>query len=248
MRRRRRGASKSKYMIVLLMASILVFVGGTYAAWNDDNNIISKLSTGKLEFMFAREEEELRYEFTVVDKQMLELEKLEVEAELSEDNRRLKLDFKKGVPVDKLVAGNLIKFRFPIENTEDGNYDNIKMKKVNFNENGSEQSFAVKEVFLNFAGNSYLLGENVYAIDLNFRKYQFTETDEKGEVYAGVYLKLSDSSRAALENMPKEFEIAEKDLLAMQPDETVKEQPDGIMVRYSSYIDIGIDQAGAAQD
>ncbi len=241
MRRRKKAANLQKYILGLVTGFVFILLGTGYAAWTDGLGIISEVKTGSFDMRF---DEAQACQLSIVDAQDKELAFLEVEVKLQgEDAKQLDIDFRQGIPLDKLLEGNMLRICFLLKNTEEGESALPLLKKADFTEEASELHMEAQESYLHYDSQVYLLEQSLYEVDLCFEQYPFTE-EKEGKLYTGFYLRLDEASREKLLHLPQHFSISEEELELLTREGEAGED-EGISVRYRCLIDLHLDQSGA---
>ena len=241
MRRRTRNIGISKYIIIPVFAAAMVFMGGTYAAWNDDVEIKGSLRSGSMNMVFGRTS---KREAVLTGRDGAVLEELLVELDYVADGKKVKVTFAEGLPIRRLAEEDVfLRLRFPVEASAESSYETILEKEADFSVKGRPLLIKAQDAFFQYAGAVYPMEGAAQAMDLGFRSYAFAER-EGDSLYVGSYLQLNETSREEIAALPETFEIKAEDLEALVADDTLTYVEDGFLVTYLYELDITLDQAG----
>lgn len=202
-------SKKYKYIIALILVSVLSLIGVSYSAWTDTLSIKGKFTTGNFNIEFAEGKH------VVVDLVSIEGSNVSVKENIrrfnmNKDDKSIKLNIKDELLQKLEEQGNMLRIGYPLRTTEDSHVKNIKTIKPNFNNPDDSISIIPSNIKITVEGKLIDLDEKVNKEDyrINFNVYKQIST-EKNKNFAIHYIEAKD-----INANPKEINIEYKDLVS----------------------------------
>lgn len=248
MRKRTRPVS-GKCILAASMAVGLCVVGVSYAAWSDKLQVTGNMTTGVFNMAFSQDVQ--TYTTDIVDSSGNPVKSLAgLEVRLSDQGKAVELAFTGGLPLSDLLKGRLLKVTFPLEN-EDGTFTNIKEYDLDLTAPWKTIEMEPQAESLVLDGQEYTVDESTaaYAIPLQFEVFQ-SFSREADLLTGSLYFRLTDQSRSRIQNLPSVLEVPaaalEKSQVGAADAEIAAAGQDGVLVKYTCTVPVGLDQNDAA--
>lgn len=200
---------KYKYIIALVLVSILSLIGVSYSAWTDTLSIKGKITTGNFNIEFAEGKH------IVVDLVSIEGSNISVKENIrrfniDKDDKSIKLNIKDELFNELEAQGNMLRVKYPLKATKDSHVKDIKPTKPNFNNPDDSLSIIPSNIKITVEGKLIDLDEEVNKEDylINFNVYKQIIT-EGNKCFAVLYIEAKD-----IDTNPKEINIEYKDLVS----------------------------------
>ena len=235
-----------KLVLAVAMAVSLGAVGISYAAWSGTLRSAEKLTTGTFRMVFSQQEQS--YAAGIVDpsgNQVFPLTGLTVQR--TEEGQSAAVTFPNGLPLDRLLEGDLLKLTFPLS-AEEGTVTDVKRYEPDFTVPWKVVEMEPQALSLVLDGQEYDAGEDIreaYDVPLQFDVFRSVEGTADA-MTGSLYFQLTEESRGRVQALPQTLEVSQAALDAGQM-HTAAENPaaaggDGVLVVYTCSVPVGLDQ------
>lgn len=235
---------KNKHFIIKLLVATFVFtgmlfMGSTYAKWLEKTQIKLSLKTDSFDIVYSGEKE---YSAELVSEKSQKAEKLDINIEFLEDNKKALVHFNKGIPYNAFDEDKFIRIKYPIENKRRDYIAIIKEVEENFENQSEKVDFVADRLYLSFGGETYIYPavDTEFNSNLTFDAYRFVERIDE-QIYMNLVLRLSDESREKVKMFPKSIAIGMNEFKGFEKTD-LKTNGDAVVVTYVAEFDSYLDQ------
>lgn len=238
-----------KPFIFLILFFGLTAIGGAYASWHSALSAEVKMTSGVLDVLFDKDADE-KYSVYLTDESGNN-ETL-IDAEFSTTDKEVEITFTKGLPINSLLEGKLLKLDFPLTTAQGSTVNKLNYTKLDMTKSGEDLELKADKALLAYEGAAYSLGEDEAAFmePLQFEVYKTLSEDGKDEFGGQIYLKLKAESLEKIHELPVSFIINSEKMqesidLDFNEGNLVAAAGNGVVVTYSCEIPFDVFQGGS---
>lgn len=242
--KRKKKMTAKRLLIFLIMLSGMMTLGVSYAAWNSELHIGTKMTSGRMNILF-RESFEEKYSVDLIDVEDRELP-LDVEVHLKDEGEKAEMRFKSGLPIDRLIVGDRIRVKFPLK-ADEGSIALINEREIKEDKPDEKLEMKAQRGMLIKQGKIFEIGsETGFMLPLEFEVYRGVETDEH-RMTGIVFLKLTAESIAKIQELPKTIFVNDAQLqpsvnVSFDEEKLAEKVGSGIAVIYSCELPFMVEQ------
>lgn len=239
-----------KTLVFLIIILGLSTLGISYASWNFNIHIDTKVTTGIMNIIF-NDKNDPNYNAQIMDINGNAIFPMKVDIDIQQEDKLAKVDFKNALPIDELLKGNIIKIQFPLIPSEDSSVNKLMLNKIDFTKDDNKKEeidMKAEETFLSFNQDLYLIQQNKenLILPLKFDLFKEISEDENQNIRYIAYLKLKQESINQIQNIQSPFIIDYQNLVKLEnisyDDQNMVNQSSGVITIYSCEIPIDLDQ------
>lgn len=241
MKRKNRIPTK-RFFIFLILLSSMFMLGVSYAAWTSRLQITSQVTTGNFNLLFA-DKLSGNYSIALVNEYNQIIEELDTDIEFLEKEKKLKLLFQSGLPVEELLVGNRIKIDFSLTAADDNSITGIKKISPDFDNPSEFVEFTVMDGALVKDEIFYSLPpETGFEKSLDFEVYRELNP-ESNQLHGCIFLQLTPESMELINQFPKTLTPAELERHPLESEQFANVNiQNGILIIYSCDIPFSVEQ------
>jgi len=236
-----------KYILAVVVTASLGVIGISHASWSDPLQITGRVTTGIFDMAFSPDRQ--GYAASIVDAEGTQTHGLAgVEIQLNDQGKAVDVTFQNGLPLDRLLDGDMIKLSYPLTKGDQATVD-IKQYEPDFTVPWKTVEMMPQLQSLILDGQEYTadLIPAGYSVPLKLDVFQaFTRRG------GSLYFKLTDESRKNIRNLPQTVDLSRENLEAGRVDAAVMHPAiaaaggrDGVLLVYTCTVQVGLDQNNA---
>lgn len=253
--KKKRSLRWGRFLLFLLLAAAFGAMGSSYGSWNAELRAESKLTTGKMEFLFSPPEKTF-YAAVLTDGGAKGAEvPLEAEFILEDKGKSVRISFGNGLPAAELMKGRLLKVTLPLEPGEESSVTHLRTPVPDLTVPGETVEMKPEKVLIAADGICFPAGKeaDAFRVPLKFDAYYGVLSRKTGaeeeDIKSEIYLRLNEESIRALEALPRTIRVAEPVKTCESPAVTAGRisSGSGVMVTYSCELPLFLDQKEATE-